>query len=152
MINASIATLNSLLITKQGELAVRGRDLNANSPVIQQLKAEIETIEKQIAAEKQKLVGGVNGSAVSELSAKFAEITFNLEFVGNIYKSNLAQLERARVEALQRLKYLILVTTPTIADASIYPDRTYIIGSAAIILLMIFFIVSLIVAVIREHA
>ena len=150
MINANISSLDRLLITKQGELSIKQRDLNENSPVIQGLKSEIETLTQQIAQEKRRLSGG-GGAAVSELDAKFREIQFNLEFVENIYKSNLSQLERARIEAIQRLKYLIVVTTPTLADASIYPDRTYIIATAALILIMIYFVLALIGAIIREH-
>jgi len=151
MINANISALDRLLITKQGELSTKQRELNENSPVIQGLKSEIETLTKQIVQEKHRLSGG-GGAAVSELDAKFREIQFNLEFVENIYKSNLSQLERARIEAIQRLKYLIVVTTPTIADSSIYPDRSYILITAALILLMIYFVLALIAAIIREHA
>jgi capsular polysaccharide transport system permease protein len=152
MINASISTLNGVLLSKQGELEVKRRELNENSPVIQNLRAEIDTLAKQIASEKSRLSLGAAGSTVSELAAKFGEIQFNLEFVETIYKSNLAQLERARVEAIQRLKYLIIVTSPSLADASLYPDRVYNIGTAALLLLIAFFVISLMVAIIREHA
>ena len=151
MINANISELDRLLITKQGELTIKQRELNENSPVIQALKAEIETLGQQLNQEKARLSGG-GGAAVSELDSKFRDIQFNLEFVENIYKSNLTQLERARIEAIQRLKYLIVVTTPTIADASLYPNRPYIIATAALILIMVYFVLALIVAIIREHA
>lgn len=152
MINNTIAQLTATLIGKQGELEVKRRDLNDNSPAVQILKAEIETLTKQIAAEKDKLSVRSDGSAVSELASQFAEIQFNLEFVSTIYKSNLGQLERARMEAIQRLKYLIVVTNPTIADASLYPNRAYNIGTALLILLAVFFVLSLLTAIVREHA
>jgi capsule polysaccharide export protein KpsE/RkpR len=44
------------------------------------------------------------------------------------------------------------VTTATIADESLYPNRPYVIGTAAMVLIMVFFIVSLLVAIIREHS
>lgn len=152
MINANIGTLNGLLLTKQGELDVKRRELNENSPVVQNLRAEISTLTKQIVQEKVRLSGGTGGLAVSELAAEFQEIQFNLEFVGNLYKSNLTQLERARLEAVQRLKYLVVVTTPSLADASLFPDRAYNIGTAAMILIMAYFVLSLVVAIVREHA
>jgi capsular polysaccharide transport system permease protein len=152
MISASIGSLNNALLSKQGELDVRSRVLNDNSPVIQELKNEIETLRKQIAQEKDKLSVGIGGAAVSELAAKFSEIQFNLEFVETIYKSNLTQLEKVRVEAAQRVKYLIVVTAPSLADASMYPSRGYNIGTAAILLMMLYFVVALMVAIIREHA
>lgn len=152
MVSSNIGALDKLLLEKQGELITKKRDLNDNSPIIQILKSEIETLTQQISAEKQKLSGNVTGGAVSELSAKFREIQFNLEFVENIYKANLAQLERSRLETIQRLKYLIVVTSPSLADASLYPNRLYLIGTALLISLMVYFILSLIVAIVREHA
>ena len=44
------------------------------------------------------------------------------------------------------------MTGPSLADASLYPARTYNIVTAAILLLMIYFVLSLVVAIIREHA
>ena len=152
LINTSIGQLSGLLIKAQGELEVQRQQLNDNSPVIQNLKAQIDTLKKQINQEKDKLSVGTSGSPVTELAARFEELKFNLEFAQTLYKSNLAQLERSRIEAVQRLKYLIVVTTPSIADASLYPDRPYNITTAAIVLLMLFFVITLVIAIIREHA
>lgn len=152
LINTSIGQLNGMLLKAQGELDVQRRQLNDNSPVIQNLKAQIDTLKKQISEEKDKLSVGTLSSPVSELAARQEEIKFNLEFISTLYKSNLTQLERSRIEAAQRLKYLVVVTNPSIADASLYPNRPYNIITAMIILLMIYFIVTLIIAIIREHA
>ena len=149
MINANISTLDSLLISKQGQLTIKRRELNENSPVIQVLKAEIETLTEQIVQEKKRLTGGTGN--VSELDVKFREIQFNLEFVTNIYKSNLTQLEQARLQAIQRLKYLIIIIQPSLADASLYPDRSYILMTALMLFLMVYFVVSLLAAIVREH-
>ncbi len=151
MVNSNIASLEKLLIDKQGELNTKVKDLNENSPVIQILRSEIDTIKKQLAEEKERLSGG-SGSAVSELDSQYREIQFNLEFVGTLYKSNLTQLEQARIEAIQRLKYLIVVTQPSLADSSLYPNRQFVMGTAVIILLMSYFVLTLMVAIIREHA
>lgn len=152
LINAGIASLNSELLSKQGQLEVSLRELDESAPAIKQLRAEIETLQKQINSEKDRLSIGSRGSAVSDLSSRFGEIQANVTFLENIYRANLAQLEAARVEAAQRLKYLIVVTSPTLADSSLYPARAYNIGTAAIVLLMLYFIISLMVAIIREHA
>lgn len=150
MVTTNIGTLEKLILEKQGELTTRLKELNESSPTIQLLRTEIETIKQQLAQEKDRL-SGTSSAAVSELDSKFREIQFNLEFVTNIYKSNLGQLEQARLEAVQRLKYLVVVTNPSLADSSLYPDRPYIIGTAILVLLIIYFILSLVVAIIREH-
>ena len=150
MVTTNIGTLERLILEKQGELTTRLKELNETSPTIQLLRTEIETIKQQLAQEKDRL-SGTSSAAVSELDSKFREIQFNLEFVTNIYKSNLGQLEQARLEAVQRLKYLVVVTNPSLADSSLYPDRPYIIVSAILVLLIVYFITSLTVAIIREH-
>lgn len=150
MVTTNIGTLEKLILEKQGELTTRLKELNESSPTIQLLRTEIETIKQQLAQEKDRL-SGTSSAAVSELDSKFREIQFNLEFVTNIYKSNLGQLEQARLEAVQRLKYLVVVTNPSLADSSLYPDRPYIIGTAILVLLIIYFILSLVVAIVREH-
>lgn len=151
LVTSNIAELEKLLLSKRGEVETRLQVLSANSPTIQVLNNEIATLEAQLEKEKDRLSGG-SSAAVNELDAKFREIQFNIEFIANVYKSNLAQLEQARVNAVQRLKYLVVVTQPSVADASLYPNRGFIIGTAAMVLFMIFFIMSLVVAIIREHA
>lgn len=150
-VNSNIAELDQQLIAKQGELETKLGELSESSPTIQELRSKISSIQNQLAQQRDRLSGG-NTVAVSELAAQFGEIEFNLEFVTNLYKSNLAQLEQARIDAIRRLKYLIVVTQPALADSSTYPDRTYIVGTAAMLLLMIYFIVSLVIAIIREHS
>lgn len=152
LLNRSISEINSKLIAKQGQLAVSLGDLNETSPAVKRIKAEIETLKQQLATEKDRLSVGSDGSPVSAIAAHFAEIQANVNFLEGMYKSNLVQLEAARVEAVQRLKYLIVVTQPTIADSSLYPNRKYNVATAAILLLMVFFVVSLMIAVVREHA
>jgi capsular polysaccharide transport system permease protein len=151
-VSASISALNSQLIAKQGQLAVSLQELKETSPVVRRIKAEIETLKKQMAEEKDRLSIGSNSSPVSAIYARFAEIQANVGFLDGLYKSNLVQLEAAKVEAIKRLKYLIVVTQPSIADSSLFPDREYNVITAFIILLMIYFVVSLMIAVVREHA
>lgn len=152
LVSASIASLNSQLVAKEGQLEVSLRELNETSPIVKRIKGEIETLRGQIVEEKDRLSIGSDGSPVSAITARFAEIQANVAFLEGIYKSNLVQLEAAKVEAVQRLKYLIVVTQPSLADASLYPDRVYNVITAAILLLMVYFVVSLMIAVVREHA
>jgi capsular polysaccharide transport system permease protein len=152
LVSNSIASLNSQLIAKEGQLEVSLRELNETSPIIKRIKSEIETLKGQIVEEKDRLSIGSDGLPVSAITARFAEIQANVAFLEGVYKSNLVQLEAAKVESVQRLKYLIVVTQPYLADASLYPDRVYNVITAAILLLMVYFVVSLMIAVVREHA
>jgi capsular polysaccharide transport system permease protein len=151
LVMANIAALEKQLIDKRAELEVRKRELAETAPAIVNLKSEIASIEEQIRREKDRLSGGAGGS-LNELDAQYRAILLNMEFVTNIYKSNLTLLEQARMEAIRRLKFLVVVTQPSLADASEFPDRLFIVGTAAMVLLMLYFILALIVAIVREHS
>jgi capsular polysaccharide transport system permease protein len=151
LILANISALETLMSKQKSALDSASKSLSPNAPQLQQLRSDISALENQIRTEKDRL-SGVSTSSVSELDAQYRDIQLNLEFVTTMYKSNLSQLEQARIEAARRIKFLIVVATPSVADESQYPDRPYIIITAGIILLAIYFIGTLILSIIREHA
>jgi capsular polysaccharide transport system permease protein len=147
----TISTLEGMLAQKQSDLNARLKVLDPNAPQLKTLQLDINALRNQIQAERERLAGAESGS-LSELDAQYREIQVTLEFVTNIYKANLSALEQARIEAARRLKYLIVVAQPSLAETSEYPNRPYNIITGAIVLLMAYFVVSLMVAIIREQA
>lgn len=150
-IMATVGALEQALAQKQSELNARLKVLDKTAPQLTTLQLEIGALGMQISREKDRLAGG-QSTSLSELDSQFREIELNLEFTTALYKSNLSALESARLEAARRLKFLIVVAQPSRAELSLYPQRLYIIGTAAIILLALYFVVSLGIAIIREHS
>ena len=62
------------------------------------------------------------------------------------------ELEQARIEAARRIKFLVVVAAPSIADESQYPSRPYVIITAAIVFLALYFIGALVFSIIREQS
>ncbi len=125
--------------------------LDKTAPQLQTLQLEIVALESQIASAKDRLAGASNTS-ITELDAQFREIQLNLEFVTNIYKSNLNALEQARIEAARRLKFLIVVAHPSVPERAEHPQRLYLVATAAVVFMVLFFVISLTAAIIREHS
>lgn len=148
---ATIQTLEQGLAQKRSDLNARLQVLDRTAPQLQTLQMEIVALESQIASAKDRLAGA-SDTSISELDAQFREIQLNLEFVTNIYKSNLTALEQARLEAARRLKFLIVVAQPSVPERAEYPNRAYLIATAAVILMILFFVTSLTMAIIREHS
>lgn len=151
LVLANISALETVLSKQKSELDSASKTLSTNAPRLQQLRSDISALENQIRIEKERL-SGVSTSALSELDAQYRDIQLNLEFVTTMYKSNLSQLEQARIEAARRIKFLIVVAEPSLADESQFPDRTYIIITAAIILIGLYFIGALVLSIVREHS
>jgi capsular polysaccharide transport system permease protein len=148
---ATIQTLEQGLAQKESDLSSRLQVLDRSAPQLQTLQMEISALRSQIEQAKERLAGA-SDTSISELDAQFREIQLNLEFVTNIYKSNLNALEQARLEAARRLKFLIVVAQPSVPERAEYPRREYLIATAAVVLLILFFVASLTTAIIREHS
>ena len=148
---ATIQTLEQDLAQKQADLSARLQVLDRSAPQLQTVQMDITALESQIASAKERLAGA-SDTSISELDSSFREIQLNLEFLTNIYKSNLSALEQARLEAARRLKFLIVVAQPSIPESAAYPRHAYLIVTVAVVLLIVFFVVSLTMAIIREHS
>ena len=146
----NISALETAMSKQKSELDSAASVLSNNAPRLQQMRADIAALENQIKIEKERLSGS-STSSLTELDARYRDIQLNLEFVTTMYKSNLSQLEQARIEAARRIKFLIVVSAPSLADESQFPSRAYIIITSAIVLLILYFIASLVMAVAREH-
>lgn len=147
----TIGALETLAAQKQSELDSRTKILSANSAILQELRAQIASLQRQIAAEKSRLAGG-EGRDISEIQSDFLAVRLDLELATAAFKSTLTTLEQVRVEAARKLKFLIVVTQPSLAEESEFPRRWYIILSTFMIALMLYVVASLVVAIIREHA
>ena len=147
----TISALEQAMAQKKSELNSRFGLLGVNSPTLRRLRAEIKALKEQIQRENNRLAGGKAGS-LSDLDSTFRELMLLVEFKALRYKANLDALEKAQTEAARRLRFLTIVSPPTLADESLYPNRPYIIMTTAIIALMLYFIASITLATIREHA
>jgi capsular polysaccharide transport system permease protein len=148
---ATIQTLEQELAQKRADLNARLTVLDKSAPQLQTVQMDITALESQIASAKERLAGA-SDTSISELDSKFRDIQLSLEFVTAIYKSNLNALEQARLEAARRLKFLIVVSQPSVPEKAAYPRHAYLIATVGIVLLIIFFVVSLTMAIIREHS
>jgi len=147
----TIAALEQQLAQKKSDLNSRQAILGQNSPTLRRLRAEISALEEQINSANDRIASNKGGS-LSELDAQFRDFTLLIEFKTLRYKANLDALAKAQVDAARRLRFLTIVSKPTLADESLFPNRPYIIVTTAMIALVIYFITSITLATIREHA
>lgn len=150
-ISTLVSSLEAELATKTTQRKSLLTYLNSNAPEIRQLSAEISSLEQQVSAEKAKMVGKGKKPALNNLDAKFQELETNLEFGADIYRSTLAALESARIDAARKLKHLILIEHAGLPETAEYPRRIYNIVTFIAITIMVFWIGKLALATIRDH-
>ncbi|MFC3903165.1 capsular polysaccharide transport system permease protein [Acinetobacter marinus] len=125
--------------------------LNPTAPQVVALRSQIQSVEKQIQDEKSKLTSPGNAEKLNRSAADFESLKAQVEFNTDLYKLALASLEKARLEAVRKLKNLVVITSPRLAQEALYPRVGYIAFSAFLLLNLFFGIVMLVRSVIREH-
>lgn len=150
----AVATLISGLQTNLAQLKTEERTLlsylTPEAPQVVALRSQIESVQKQIDSESDKLTSP-NNLKLNKNVADFEALKQQVLFATDLYKISLASLEKARLEASRKLKKLVVIAGPRLAEDSLYPRKVYISITSFILLNIIFGIGLLIHSIIREH-
>ena len=146
-------SLEATLAQKKAELSTISTMMSETAPEVINIKRQIGALQRAIDEQKQKISttdGEGNALSVSELMAQYSNLQVQLQLAIQAYSSSLITLENARVETYQKLQHLVTVESPTLPDDNKYPTVTYNLVLFGAILLLIYGIVRIVVATIRE--
>lgn len=150
----AVATLVAGLQANLAQLRTEERTLlsylNVEAPQVVAIRSQISSVQKQIDDENAKLTSP-NNAKLNKNIADFEELKAQVVFATDLYKLSLASLEKSRIEAAQKLKKLVVINQPRLAQDAVYPRKIYIAISTFLILNIIFAIGLLIHSIIREH-
>ncbi len=150
-IGGTISGLEKQLAARQADLSSRLGVLDESSPTVKRIRAEIEALKDQINKENSRLASD-KGNSLSELDSKFREIELLIEYKTLRYKANLQAYEQAQLDTARRLRFLTIVAEPTVAESALYPDRIYMVITGSILAFVFYFLVTISIAIIREHS
>ncbi|MFV8781636.1 hypothetical protein ACNKU7_04360 [Microbulbifer sp. SA54] len=153
-ISAIIQGLEAKLAEQRAKLTAAKTYLHSDSSQVISLQSEIKSLEQQIESEKVRLVGVSKDDGeerLNSLNAHFQNLQLNLQFAMDAYQASLTALETARMEASGKLKHLMVIGQPSLAEDAEYPHKLYNLASLAVILLLIYGIGKMLVASIRDH-
>ncbi|MDX0833433.1 RkpR, polysaccharide export protein [Sinorhizobium medicae] len=127
-----IASLEQQLTQLNADLSTAKTQMREDTPRIRVLKARIESLENQVGVERKRLGTGERDTAspfgtepqdVAGRITQFEELETEREFAERAYTAALGALEKARVEANNRQRYLALFIEPTLSEMAQYPTR-----------------------------
>ncbi len=154
---ANVEMVNSVIAGLQGQLSsLRTEErqllsyLNPEAPQVVSLRSQIASVEKQIQDEQAKLTSPKDAK-LNAKTAEFEAIKAEVEFANELYKLALTSLESSRIEAIRKMKNLIVISSPHKAEEAKYPRAGYVIGTSLALLLILYGFVVLILAIIRDH-
>ena len=152
---ASGALSAELLATKarlEGELSALLAYMNEDAPQVRALRSRIAATARQADAERERgTKPSQHGERLNSLAIEFQGLQMQAEFAIDAYKIALAAVENARIEATRKLKSLVVIEPPSKPETPEYPRRGYILATVLAATLLIYAIVRLVLATIREH-
>jgi capsular polysaccharide transport system permease protein len=124
--------------------------LTPQAPDIVQIEGQINALQQQINVERSR-IASKNGTALNHLAEEQHRLQVEATFAEDVYKTGLAALEKARVDATRKIKSVQVLQSPSLPQASMQPRRLYNIVVFVIVSLLVAGVIRLIGAIIRDH-
>ncbi|MGK9050360.1 RkpR, polysaccharide export protein [Neorhizobium petrolearium] len=128
-----VASLEQQLVQLKTELSTALTQMGENTPRVRVMRSQIASLEKQIEQERQRFGSGSASKQGRMASAAFTDVAGRIqqyetletdrEFAERAYTSALAGLEKARIEANAKQRYLAVFIQPTLSELAQYPSR-----------------------------
>lgn len=149
---ALVAELQAGLARSEAELRGLRTFLNDDAYQVRALQAQIAATRAQLDAERGRSIGqGRQAERLNALAADFQGLQMKAEFALDAYKLALASVENARIEATRKIKSLVVIEPPTLPETAEYPRRLYNLATLFVACLLLYAVVRLVIATIREH-
>jgi capsular polysaccharide transport system permease protein len=126
--------------------------LNDEAYQVRALKGRLAAIDRQIDTERRRATAeDAKGTRLNKLALDFEALKLQAEFARDAYKLSLAAVENARIDASQKIKSLVIIEPPSLPQTAEYPLVAYNLGTLLAVCLLLYAIVRLVLATIREH-
>ena len=146
----AINELESEIIRQQTELKSLLAFMRDDAAEVKAKKIRINSLERQLAEEKNRLTNQ-DQQSLNKINVDFQEIKLNAELASDLYKTSLVGLETVRSEAYRKLKHLLVIENPALAQEDRYPRRIYNIITWFVCLVLLYLVARLILAIVKEH-
>lgn len=144
-----VSKLQDELIVIQTQLD-QVKAVTPENPQIPGLKAREKSLQKEIKQQMQMISGGSSNSITAQAAA-YQRLFLENELAEKQLAAAIAALENAKAEAERKQLYLEVVSKPSRPDMALKPQRLYNIVATFFIGLMLYGILSLLIASVREH-
>ncbi len=151
--SAQVGMINQIeaeLVRQQTELKRLKSYMKSTAPQVVAVETSVNALNKQLQQELGKLTG-VDKDAMNEITASYQEVQSRASLAADFYKTSLISLEQARVEAYRKIKHLLVISQPTLADKAEYPRRLYNLATVGVLLCLFYGLVVMGLATLREH-
>jgi capsular polysaccharide transport system permease protein len=124
--------------------------LAPGAPDLIEINSQINAVEQQLKSERMRLVAS-NGRSLNRVAEEYDRLLLEATFQQDVYRTALAALEKARIDATRTLRKVSVIQVPTLPEYSMEPARIYNITLFLIGTLLLAGILNLLIIIVREH-
>lgn len=146
-----IQQIEGQLVAARAELSALLANLSPESPQVLQRRNIIQSLEAELASEKNRLTSSQFASGLNVLASQYRELTVDAGIAEEAYKFSVAAVENARIEATKQLRALLVIVKPNLPDEPAYPTPIYNLIALLLGLLMLYGIFRFLIATIEDH-
>lgn len=144
----SVSRLREELLAAQSQLDQVKR-VSPSNPQVAGLEQRVGTLQRAVDEENARVLGRSGG--LSSKSPVFDRLTLEKAFADRQLASALTALDSARSEAARKQLYLERLVQPNLPDSAVEPRRTRAVVTVLLVGLILWGVVSMVLASIREH-
>lgn len=154
-----VASLKAELATAEAELNSLRKSLQEKAPKVRAAANKVSSLKRQINKEQAKInrtsikdSNSQESKTMSAIVSKLEELLTEQGFAEKSYASALLNLENSRISATQQQRYLTIIVHPQLPEEAAKPLLPNDLIVLLLSCLLIWGILSLIIASIRDHA
>jgi len=153
----TVESLNSVVSSLEGQLAILKARKNAlssyqsaRSAEMVRVNSEIQALNEQIDQERNRLATQ-SGNALNAVSSEYQTLQLRAQFAQESYSGALAALENTRIEAARKLKQVSVLQSPTVPEYPEQPERLYNVIVFIVISLFLTLIINMLILIVKDH-
>ncbi|MNZ27404.1 hypothetical protein D3C78_446220 [compost metagenome] len=145
-----VSQIEAELVNQQAQLKQLRSYMRENAPGVISVQSRVDALTRQLEQERAKLTG-LDKDAMNEINAGYLDVQTQATLAADLYKTSLISLEQARVEAYRKLKHLLVISQPSLAQDAEYPRRLYNLATVGVLLFLFYGLIVMGLATLREH-
>ncbi len=149
-ISSAISNIEMELIKARASLAELLSIYGAESENIERAKTRITSLEEQLITERKRILGG-SDKPMNALAIRYQELLLQVGFRNETYRAMLSAFQTATTELNHKLKHLQVMVSPVQPEEKSNPRVFYNTLLLLLTILILWFVVSTAIAIVREH-
>lgn len=150
-----VANLEASLAKSEADLRSLRVALHDSSPKVKVAKNTVYSLRRQVEKERAKNTlntSKADSKTMGSIISKHEELLTEQGFAEKSYESALLNIEQSRMDATQQHRYLTVIVKPMLPEEAVSPDQPNDFIVLFIVCLLLWGVMSLIIASIRDHA